>query len=118
VHTLGALCLDSQPLKASLKTEAAAWKEHFSSTIHRRAHADLLVRPHAGLERWWYLCVCVCVGDGGRAALLALLLRRSPSQGFGPTRRSGASQIPLPVATCAAARAHACWTCCSALPPP
>jgi len=41
VHNLGALSLDSQPLKHSLKAEAANWKAHFSSNIHKQAAADL-----------------------------------------------------------------------------
>ena len=44
VHTLGALSLDSQPLKFSLRAEAANWKVHFSKTIHKRAAAGLMVR--------------------------------------------------------------------------
>lgn len=41
MHNLGALSLDSQPLKHSLKAEAANWKAHFSSNIHKQAAADL-----------------------------------------------------------------------------
>jgi len=43
VHNLGALSLDSQPLKYSLRAEAANWKVAFSKTIHKRASEDLLV---------------------------------------------------------------------------
>lgn len=43
MHNLGALSLDSQPLKHSLKSEAASWKAHFSSNIHKKAAADLQV---------------------------------------------------------------------------
>lgn len=43
VHNLGALSLDSQPLKYSLRAEAANWKVAFSKTIHKRASRDLLV---------------------------------------------------------------------------
>lgn len=43
VHNLGALSLDSQPLKHSLRSEAANWKAHFSSNIHKKAAADLQV---------------------------------------------------------------------------
>ncbi|KAI3432720.1 hypothetical protein D9Q98_004263 [Chlorella vulgaris] len=40
-HHLGPLTLDCQPLKFALKTEAAAWKSHFSANIHAQAAADL-----------------------------------------------------------------------------
>ncbi|KAL4452763.1 hypothetical protein ABPG75_008425, partial [Micractinium tetrahymenae] len=42
VHNLGALSLDSQPLKYSLRSEAANWKVAFSKTIHKSAAQDLL----------------------------------------------------------------------------
>ncbi|PSC73956.1 flagellar outer dynein arm heavy chain gamma [Micractinium conductrix] len=42
VHNLGALSLDSQPLKYSLRAEAANWKVAFSRTIHKRAAQDLM----------------------------------------------------------------------------
>lgn len=61
-HALGALCLDSQPLKASLKTEAAAWKERFSRTIHLRAHTDLSVG--SGGTVLWDGGVAVCEWAG------------------------------------------------------
>ena len=43
MHNLGALSLDSQPLKYSLRAEAANWKVAFSRTIHKRAAQDLMV---------------------------------------------------------------------------
>lgn len=43
VHNLGALSLDSQPLRHSLRAEAANWKVHFSRNIHKKAAADLAV---------------------------------------------------------------------------
>ncbi len=43
MHHLGALCLDSQPLKHSLRAEAANWKVAFSKTIHGSAAQDLQV---------------------------------------------------------------------------
>lgn len=49
-HHLGPLTLDCQPLKFALKTEAAAWKSHFSANIHAQAVADLQVGAAVG---WW-----------------------------------------------------------------
>lgn len=43
VHNLGALSLDTQPLKYSLRSEAANWKVAFSKTIHKSAAQDLQV---------------------------------------------------------------------------
>lgn len=47
VHNLGALSLDSQPLKHSLRAEATNWKVHFSKNIHKQAAADLQVQRGA-----------------------------------------------------------------------
>ena len=47
LHTVGALSLDSQPLKYSLRNEATQWKAHFSKNIHKKAADDLRVSPSA-----------------------------------------------------------------------
>ena len=67
MHNLGALSLDSQPLKFSLRAEAANWKVHFSKTIHKRAAADLMVRVGGGGggekgRRVTALCASSCLG--------------------------------------------------------
>lgn len=74
VHNLGALSLDSQPLKYSLRAEAANWKAHFSRNIHKQAAADLMVRAGAGQG-------APAAGGGrpaARPAAPTLLRRRHP----------------------------------------
>lgn len=62
MHNLGALSLDSQPLRHSLRAEAAAWKAHFTRNIHAKAAADLAVRVLCWLQLAWRWLA----GDGGR----------------------------------------------------
>ena len=40
-HSLGSLCLETQPLKHSLKSEAASWKARFSKNLHEKGEEDL-----------------------------------------------------------------------------
>ena len=42
VHNLGSLSLETQPLKYSLKAEAAAWKSQFAKNLHHQGHSELL----------------------------------------------------------------------------
>ena len=44
VHNIGALSLDTQPLKYSLKSEAVAWKNQFAKNLHKKGSEDLKVR--------------------------------------------------------------------------
>lgn len=45
-HTLGSLCLETQPLKHSLKSEAASWKARFSKNLHEKGEEDLKNLDH------------------------------------------------------------------------
>ena len=40
---MGALSLDTQPLKYSLKSEAASWKAQFAKNLHKKGSEDLKV---------------------------------------------------------------------------
>ena len=40
-HILGSLCLETEPLKHSLKSEAASWKARFSKNLHDKGEEDL-----------------------------------------------------------------------------
>lgn len=42
-HAVGPLLLDTAPLKASLKAEAAAWKSTFAKNLHNKGAEDLKV---------------------------------------------------------------------------
>ena len=41
---LGGLSLDAQPLKHSLRAEAASWKAQFARNLHRQGASDLRAR--------------------------------------------------------------------------
>ena len=41
IHNIGALSLDTQPLKSSLKSEAASWKAQFAQNLHKQCSEDL-----------------------------------------------------------------------------
>ena len=41
VHNIGALCLDTQPLKLALRAEAAAWKTQFATNLHAHGKEQL-----------------------------------------------------------------------------
>ena len=41
VHNIGALSLETQPMKYSLKSEATSWKSQFASNLHIQGHSDL-----------------------------------------------------------------------------
>lgn len=43
-QTLGPLVLETQPLKSSLKSEAASWKAQFARNLHRQGADDLKAR--------------------------------------------------------------------------
>lgn len=43
VHNIGALSLETQPLKYSLKSEAAAWKAQYAKNLHKKGYDDLKV---------------------------------------------------------------------------
>ncbi len=43
VHCIGALSLETQPLKYSLKSEAGSWKAQFAKNLHRQGAEDLKV---------------------------------------------------------------------------
>lgn len=40
-HPIGPLSLETQPLRASLRSEAAAWKAQFARNLHRKGADDL-----------------------------------------------------------------------------
>ena len=55
VHNIGALSLDTQPLKYSLKSEAVAWKNQFAKNLHKKGSEDLKVRITAWmLGMMWF----------------------------------------------------------------
>eukprot|EP00798_Chlamydomonas_sp_ICE-L_P031303 gene31303-6451_t len=41
VNNIGALCLETMPLKSSLKSEAASWKAQFAHNLHKQCSEDL-----------------------------------------------------------------------------
>ena len=41
VHNIGALSLETAPLKYSLKSEASSWKSQYSQNLHEQAKAEL-----------------------------------------------------------------------------
>ncbi|MEW5318622.1 MAG: hypothetical protein WDW38_009830 [Sanguina aurantia] len=41
VHNIGALSLETTPLKSSLKSEAASWKAQFAHNLHKQGSEDL-----------------------------------------------------------------------------
>jgi len=41
VHNIGALSLETQPMKYSLKAEAGAWKAQFAKNLHNQGNKDL-----------------------------------------------------------------------------
>jgi dynein heavy chain len=41
VHNIGALSLETQPLKYSLKAAAAAWKTQYAQNLHEKAKSEL-----------------------------------------------------------------------------
>jgi hypothetical protein len=43
LHRVGALLLDTAPLRASLRSEVAAWKAAFAKNLHRKGADDLRV---------------------------------------------------------------------------
>ena len=44
MSTIGCLCVETAPLKASLRAEAAAWKTQFAKNLHKQGYTDLSVR--------------------------------------------------------------------------
>ena len=45
VRNIGALSLETQPLKAALRAEVASWKAQFARNLHKQSAEDLRVRP-------------------------------------------------------------------------
>lgn len=41
VHNIGSLSLETQPLKHSLKAEAASWKAQFAKNLHKQGSEEL-----------------------------------------------------------------------------
>ncbi len=41
VHNIGALSLETSPLKTALKSEAASWKAQFALNLHKQGSEDL-----------------------------------------------------------------------------
>lgn len=41
VHNIGALSLETMPLKTALKSEAASWKAQFAQNLHKQCSEDL-----------------------------------------------------------------------------
>ena len=46
VHQIGSLSLETGPLRASLKSEAASWKAQFARNLHKQGSDDLKVGQH------------------------------------------------------------------------
>ena len=42
-RNIGALTLETQPLKAALRAEAASWKAQFARNLHKQSAEDLRV---------------------------------------------------------------------------
>ena len=42
-HSVGTLHIETAPLKASLRAEAAAWKAQFAKNLHKKGLDDLQV---------------------------------------------------------------------------
>ena len=51
VHNIGAMSLETQPLKNSLKAEAAAWKSQFAKNMHSQGKEQLEVLHEYHFER-------------------------------------------------------------------
>ena len=47
LSNIGCLCVETAPLKASLRAEAAAWKTQFAKNLHKQGFTDLSVRLSA-----------------------------------------------------------------------
>ena len=45
-HIVEGLALDAQPLKHSLRAEAASWKAQFAKNLHKKGASDLKVQLH------------------------------------------------------------------------
>lgn len=45
VHSIGALSLDTLPLKYSMKSEAASWKAQFAKNLHKKGAEELKASP-------------------------------------------------------------------------
>ena len=43
MSTIGCLCVETAPLKASLRAEAASWKAQFAKNLHKQGSTDLAV---------------------------------------------------------------------------
>ena len=43
-HSVGTLHIETVPLKASLRAEAAAWKAQFAKNLHKKGLDDLQVQ--------------------------------------------------------------------------
>ena len=41
MHNIGSLALETQPLKYSLKSEAASWKAQYAKNLHKQGSEDL-----------------------------------------------------------------------------
>lgn len=41
LHNIGSLALETQPLKYSLKSEAASWKAQYAKNLHKQGSEDL-----------------------------------------------------------------------------
>ena len=41
VHNIGSLALETQPLKYSLKSEAASWKAQYAKNLHKQGSEEL-----------------------------------------------------------------------------
>ena len=46
LSNIGCLCVETAPLKASLRAEATAWKTQFAKNLHKQGFTDLTVRLH------------------------------------------------------------------------
>lgn len=46
LHNIGPLSLDTAPLKASLRAEAASWKTQFAKNLQKQGSTDLAVGPN------------------------------------------------------------------------
>ena len=67
VHNIGALSLETMPLKSSLRSEAASWKAQFAQNLHKQCSEDL--KAFDAYIRCVVVCVCVvgccaCCAEG------------------------------------------------------
>ena len=56
VHTIGALSVETQPLKHALRNEASTWKAQYASKLHKQCAEDLKVKLPLAMMQLDLLC--------------------------------------------------------------